>query len=348
MEDKQFMARALYLAQLGKSMVSPNPQVGCVITHNHRIIGEGYHKKFGGAHAEIEALRSVKDKSLLSQATLYVSLEPCSHHGKTPPCSLAIQESGINKVVVGCKDPNPKVAGKGIAFLREHGIEVIQSSLEKECQSVNEDFFRRIMDERPYVILKWAKTKDGFMAKEDGESKWITELAARTHAHFLRANVDAILVGSGTVLRDNPSLTTRFVLGKNPVRIILDGEGQITPQAKNAQIRNQQAKTILYTSSRQEKDNEYIVQLPSSNPAQNLFFLMTDLYGRGVGRLMVEGGPKTIDGFIESNLWDEAWVYEGQKKFGAGFLAPSITGEETFSMRIGHDFLRIYKSNKLV
>jgi diaminohydroxyphosphoribosylaminopyrimidine deaminase / 5-amino-6-(5-phosphoribosylamino)uracil reductase len=216
------MQRAIQLAKLGLGNVAPNPMVGAVIVYNDIIIGEGYHQKYGEAHAEVNAINSVKNKELLNESTIYVSLEPCSHYGKTPPCANLIVENGIKKVVIGCSDPNPLVAGNGIKILIEAQIEVIDNVLEKECIELNKRFFTYINKNRPFIILKWAQTANGFIARENFDSKWISCEESRMWVHKWRAEEAAILVGKNTAKYDNPSLTVRDWNGKNPLRVVLD------------------------------------------------------------------------------------------------------------------------------
>ena len=229
MVDSLYMDRALDLAARGGRAVMPNPMVGAVIVHNDTIIGEGYHQLYGGPHAEVFAIRGVQDRSLLKDATIYVSLEPCSHFGKTPPCAELVIESGIRTVVVGCKDPNPKVAGRGIQKLRDAGITVHEGIRERECVMLNRRFMLFQKMQRPYVILKWAETADRFIAREDGSSKWISSEFSRRTTHRWRSQEMSILVGTTTARADNPQLTVRHIEGINPLRIVIDREPLAAP-----------------------------------------------------------------------------------------------------------------------
>lgn len=322
-EDLIYMRRCLELAGRAEGCTSPNPMVGAVVVHNGVIIGEGFHLRAGTPHAEVHALNAVKDKSLLSSSTIYASLEPCSHHGRTPPCADLIISSGIRRVVVGTTDTSLKVAGRGIARLREAGIEVLAGVLEEECRHINRRFFSWHERQRPYVVLKWARSADGFIdlerkAGDTAEPHWITGNTERILVHRWRATEDAILAGGGTVRTDNPSLDVRLWKGKNPLRVIVSRSGSMDPVSK---VFDGAVETILFTCN--EK-----VSLPGVNVvklAGNQYFieeLLKALHGMGVQSLFVEGGAFIMSHFIESGLWDEARRFTGRMKFGGGVPDP--------------------------
>lgn len=298
--DEKYMRRCIQLAQNGISGASPNPMVGAVIVHNNRIIGEGYHCKCGGPHAEVNAIRSVKHPELLPESTIYVSLEPCAHYGKTPPCADLIIEKRIPRVVIGCRDLFAKVNGLGIKKLQDAGCEVVVGVLEDECKALNSHFFCYHANKRPYIILKWAQSRDGFIAGE-GRVTFSTPIT-RSLVHQIRAHSDAILIGGKTSITDNPSLTTRHWPGPNPLRIIIDTHGDL-PQ--NLAIFNDEAETLLWSN-------------------WNLEELMADLHERKVQTLLVEGGSETHRHFIEAGLWDEIRVETSPITLHSGVAAPLV------------------------
>lgn len=296
--DEMYMQRCLQLASLGLGDVQPNPMVGAVIVKDGQIIGEGYHHKYGGPHAEVNAIDSVKDKELLKKSTIYVNLEPCSHFGKTPPCADLIVRMGIPKVVVGTVDYHDKVNGHGIAKLQEAGIEVVTGVCEADCVELNRRFFTYHRQHRPYVILKWAETADGFMdidrSTNPTDSYWITNPALKVVVHKWRSEEDAILVGYNTMLNDKPQLTTRLYPGKDPQRYIM--------QRGDAKVSTLPC-TILP------------VQVEPS---------LRMMYDNGVQSVIVEGGRKTLDLFISSGLWDEARILVGSQCWGKGMPSPAL------------------------
>lgn len=330
-KDESFIARCLSLAEKGKGKVSPNPMVGAVIVHNDLIIGEGYHQKYGESHAEVNAIKNVKDKSLLKHATLYVSLEPCNHHGKTPPCCDLIIENKIPRVVIGCKDSYKEVNGKGIEKLIASGIEVEIGILEKKCLALNKRFFTFHEKKRPYIILKWAKSQDGFMDRKRQNKKvginWITQPETKCLTHKWRAQEDAILVGKNTIINDNPSLTTRSYDGENPLRVVLDLNKELN---KTTQLFNDNIKTIIVNSKTAEKLDH--IEYVKFNKKELLRNLMQFLYKRNIQSIIIEGGKKTIESFLKEDLWDEAKVLTGETFFEDGLAAPTLkkTPEHTF------------------
>ena len=321
MNDRAYMERALALALEAEGNTSPNPMVGCVIVDDEgEIVGEGYHHKAGQPHAEVNALAQAKQLAIGS--TAYVTLEPCAHYGKTGPCCVALAKAGIKKVVCACLDPNPKVAGKGIEYLRLQNIEVEVGLCEKEAKRLNEKFLTWITKGRPFISMKYAMTLDGKLATQTGDSKWITGEEARTFAHRLRKQHDAILVGIGTVLADDPELTTRLVRGKNPIRIVLDRDLKISPMA---QVLNPAAQTIIFAGLEADKTKEEtltafpnveIVRVPSLGKQLMLEYIIQELSNRQITSVLVEGGSEIHGAFKDEGLVDRVYA----------FIAPKICG----------------------
>ncbi len=310
---------------------------------NNKIIGEGFTSPYGGPHAEVNAINNVRDERLLKKATLYVSLEPCSHYGKTPPCSDLIIAKNIPKIVIGTVDPFAKVAGRGIEKLLKAGREVIIGILEEECQRVNKRFFTFHKKKRPFIILKWAQTLDSFIApspekRDKKEPVWITNAYSRQIAHKLRTEEQSILVGTNTVLQDNPSLTARDWHGENPLRIVLDREGKIPAEAT---VFNGDTKTLVFTEKQQKNSEnlEFIeVDFNENLPLQ----ICNVLFEKEIQSLIIEGGAKTVHSFIDAELWDEAWVFTGNNQFHKGTKSPIFQGKLTEKQAILEDVLRIY------
>ncbi len=322
-----YMSRCLELASLGKGMVEPNPLVGAVIVKDNRIIGEGYHFIYGGAHAEVNAISSVKERSELPFSTLYVNLEPCSHYGKTPPCSELIAELKIPRVVVGSKDPNPLVSGKGTDFLNKHNVVVISGVMHKASIALNKRHYTFHTKKRPYVILKWARSADGFLDAErelDGSSspRWLTSEIARCVVHKWRAEEKAILVGANTVQKDNPQLNVRNWCGANPLRIVIDPRLRL---GRSYNVFSDGEPTMVFNGieNAQNGTTEYIQIDFRSNPE---YAILQTLYERKIQSLIIEGGEFTLKRFIESGLWDEARIFTGPDVFNAGVSAPQIQG----------------------
>ncbi|WP_113923753.1 bifunctional diaminohydroxyphosphoribosylaminopyrimidine deaminase/5-amino-6-(5-phosphoribosylamino)uracil reductase RibD [Cognataquiflexum aquatile] len=339
-QDELYMRRAIELAEWGSGKVSPNPMVGCVIVHENTIIGEGYHQVYGGPHAEPNAINSVADQDLLPESTVYVSLEPCAHWGKTPPCAHLLVEKKVKKVVVGAIDSNPLVGGKGIQILKEAGIEVVTGILEKDVREQNKRFFTFIEKKRPYVILKWAQTRDGFVARENFDSKWISNAYSRQLVHKWRSVEDAILVGTSTAKYDNPQLNVRDWEGKDPVRIVLDRNLTLD---RSLHLFDNAQPTICYNQVKSEKfENLDLVQLMSGFGVKEV---LEDLYQRKIQSLIVEGGAQVLKSFIENELWDEARVFTGQVQFGKGISAPLIKGKLLSESEIMGDRLAVWKRN---
>ncbi len=342
---EKYIRRCIELAKNGLGTTYPNPMVGSVIVYEDRIIGEGWHKKAGEPHAEVNAVNSVKDKSLLEKATIYVSLEPCSHFGKTPPCCDLIIQHKIPNVVIGTVDPNEKVAGRGIKKLIEAGANVSVGFLEAECNELNKRFFSFHQKKRPYIILKWAETSDGFIApKERLETKpvWITNQYSRQLVHKWRSEEQAILVGTQTVLDDNPKLDVRDWIGNSPVRVILDQNNRI-PEHFN--VLDNQTKTIVICQTRTAIDKENTI-FEVIDFKQNIGQQISEvLYRHQIQSLIVEGGQKTLQTFIEENLWDEARIFIGNTVFTSGTKAPTFIKTQFEKHRIGNDELIIFKKH---
>lgn len=319
-DDEKWMKRALLLASKAKGMTSPNPMVGAVIVKNGIVVGEGYHERAGEAHAEIVAIKRAGE--LARGSTLYVNLEPCTHYGKTPPCVPAIIGSGINRVVIGIEDPNPLIRGEGIRRLRQAGIEVELGILEDKSKKLNEAFFKYIIKKEPFVILKIASTLDGKIAMSDGESKWITGDKARRFVHLLRSQVDATLVGIGTILKDNPLLTSRIKGGKDPIRIVLDSQLKI-PDEANVLISNPE-KTIIATTNlaskeKIEKFQDKGIKILCLEPKEgrvNLKHLLTELGKMNITSIMVEGGSRVNGSFFDEGLIDKMILFISTKLIG--------------------------------
>lgn len=324
------MHRCIELAKSGLGNTSPNPIVGCVITHNNKIIGEGYHQKFGEAHAEVNAINAVKNKELLKDSILYVTLEPCSHFGKTPPCTDLIVKMKIPKVVISCKDSNPQVSNKGIEILKNSGVKVKTGVLKNEYEWANRRFFTFHNKKRPYIILKWAKTKDGFIDVIRNNNvpniNWITNETCKTLVHKWRTEEQAILIGTKTAINDNPELTARCYNGKNPLRIIIDRNLILS---LNLKVFNNNAKTLIITEKTNypKNINENITYCSlnfDNNFEENL---LSELYKLNLQSVIIEGGLFTLNSFINKNLWDEARIFTGNIKFEKGLVAPEIKGK---------------------
>jgi diaminohydroxyphosphoribosylaminopyrimidine deaminase/5-amino-6-(5-phosphoribosylamino)uracil reductase len=320
MEHESFMQRCVDLAYLGQGNVSPNPMVGCVIVKNGLIIGEGYHSEFGGKHAEIKAIESVIDQKEIENSTVYISLEPCVHHGKTPPCVHELINRKIKTAVIGSRDSNPIVGGKGIESLKRVGIEVIENILEEECRKLNKRFFTFHEKRRPYVILKWAQTSDGYLDKnrEIGEKgvNWISSPESKVLVHKWRSEEQSILVGRNTILNDNPSLTVREISGKNPTRIVIDSQLQLS---KDVNIFSKDAPTLVFNRLKNDKiDGVEWIKISETSTKQ----ILDELFKRNIQSVLVEGGSRTLQYFIIDNVWDEARVIVGDVKFGDGIKAP--------------------------
>ena len=340
--DEYFMQRCLDLAQMSEGLNSPNPKVGAVVVYNNKIIGEGYHKKYGQAHAEVNAINSVEDKSLLQYSTVYVNLEPCCHYGKPPPCAELLIKSQIKRCVICNRDSNPKVSGGGIAMLDKAGIETKIGVSEKEGRYLNRRFFCNQEKKRPYIILKYAQSSDGFLDnRKEGKTYsplhnrlyWITNDALKVWVHRQRMQEDAILVGYNTVLLDNPFLTTRYVKGKNPIRVVTDKDLSLP---KDSHIFDNESHTIIFNYKKEgiDKNNEFVILDDKVEIDKQIF---NTLYNKSIGSVIVEGGAKTLNNLLSKNLWDEAFVLTGNVYFGMGRKSPVIATKYLKSTKLVAD-----------
>lgn len=323
--ENKYMARCISLARGGAGCVAPNPMVGAVVVHQGKIIGEGYHRKYGEAHAEVNAIASVRDESLLKEATMYVSLEPCSHYGKTPPCAELIIKKQIPRVVIGCLDPFPEVSGRGVRMLREAGVEVVTGVMEKEAWELNRVFMTFQEKRRPYIYLKWAQSADGFLdrLRTDNSSPAVVLSSPETmrRVHRLRADVAAIMVGTQTALLDNPSLTVRHWAGKSPVRVVLDRTLRIP---SHYHLFDGTVKTLVFTTVADaiSRENVEYVTIDFSQPV--LPQVMHELYIRKLNSLMVEGGATLLGHFLKEGLWDQMLVETAPVSLESGVKAPDL------------------------
>ena len=331
------MKRCIELANKAMGSVSPNPMVCSVIVCQDKIIGEGYHEKYGSHHAEVNAINNVKDKSLLSKSTLYVNLEPCAHFGKTPPCSDLIIEHKIPKVVIGCVDSFSEVSGKGIEKMKNAGIEVVVGVLEKESRELNKRFFTFHEKKRPYIILKWAESKDGYIAPKNQTAPfWMTSSESKKLVHQWRAEEDAILVGRITAEKDNPSLTVREVQGKNPIRIIIDRDLKLSADLN---LFNSETQTLIFNKVKTENiDLNYFIKIEFNTLISSI---LHKLHEQNIQSVIIEGGSKTLQSFIDKNIWDEARIFTTNKELTDGVKSPNIKGEIIEETEVGGDSLEV-------
>ena len=336
-KDEKYIARCIQLAKNGLCNAAPNPMVGAVIVHNDTIIGEGYHIRCGEAHAEVNAVRSVKDESLLKESTIYVSLEPCSHHGKTPPCADLIINKGIPRVVVGCQDPFSLVAGRGIAKLREAGIEVKVGVLEEECRQLIRRFVTFNTLRRPFITLKWAESADGFidLHRTEGHPYIFSSPLSSMLVHKRRAEHSAILVGRRTALLDNPSLTTRNWFGKNPVRMVIDKDLTLP---KHLALFDGSVRTLVFTQREDTSNRPNVEHIRLDFKIDILPQIMEVLYKEKLQSLMVDGGSILLQSFIDAGCWDEAYIEQSDAHLKDGVKAPSFSPK--------YDFLTFRKFGK--
>ncbi len=337
-----YMRRCLELARKGKGFTRTNPLVGSVIVHHNRIIGEGYHHEYGGPHAEVNAIRSVSQKEKLSEATMYVNLEPCSHFGKTPPCTEMIRKAGIPRVVIANRDPFPSVSGRGIEALQRDGVEVITGVLEQAGAFLNRRFLTFHSKKRPYIILKWAETADGYidLVRKPGDPvgpNWITNEVARTLVHKWRSEEMGLMVGTNTIIVDNPRLNVRQWHGPNPLRITVDRNDRIP---ENANILDGSQDTLLL-STMPDKYEGKAKCLPIE-PDYSLLEVLEELYREKLLSVMVEGGRQLIDSFIREGRWDEARVFRGSARFGEGLKAPNMGMDPDEIVHFQGSDLKIY------
>ena len=347
--DMAFMERCLELAAKGLGSAAPNPMVGCVLVAGGGIIGEGYHREYGGPHAEVHAIASVREPERLISSTLYVNLEPCAHQGKTPPCTDLILQKGIPRVVVGTSDPNPAVSGRGISRLRDHGVEVCVGIRETECLELNRRFFTYHEKHRPDIILKWAETKDGFIDRErspgtDGRINWITGKLERQLVHKWRSEESAILVGTRTARVDDPELTVREWSGRQPLRLLIDRRGELPG---NLKLLDGTWPTVIFTEKDRHPGGNIIpVKIPAGADLPGC--ILTYLFENDVQSLIVEGGRKTLEEFIQRNLWDEARVFTGDHLFHKGTRAPRLADGKKSEHRLADSLLSLYRNMKAV
>ena len=341
---QNYLQRCIDLARLGAGSVSPNPMVGSVIVCDDKIIGEGYHRVYGQAHAEVNAINQVFEthdnaKELLKRSTIYVNLEPCSHFGKTPPCADLIISNQIPRAVIGCRDPFDQINGKGIEKLKNAGVEVVEGVLREQCIDLNKRFFTRIQKQRPYIILKWAQTSDGFFAPADKSQKWISSQNAKQLVHRWRTEEDAVLVGKNTVLADNPRLNSREWPGRDPIRIVIDRRLELP---ENLNVFDHSQDTIIFN----EKKTDLVdrIKYLELEDFDNLLpqLIAYQLYLMDIQSLIVEGGAETLNLFIKAGLWDEARVFTGPQNWNSGIPAPKLFGKPAETQNVGPDVLNIW------
>jgi len=335
--DELLIQRTFDLARLGVGAVSPNPQVGCVIVKDGEVIGDGWHRNYGEAHAEVNAVASVSDTSQILGSTVYVNLEPCSHHGKTPPCSDLLFQHGVKRVVISNLDTNPLVGGQGIKKLKEAGIEVVTGVLEKEGRELNKRFFTWHEKQRPYIILKWAQTTDGFIAHSNYESKWISNDFSRQLVHKWRSEEDAVLVGTKTAAHDNPMLTVRDWSGRNPVRLVID---RFLRLSDNLNLFDKSVPTICFNLLKHEEHTN--LKLVRLDEKDFILHLIAYLHKEKIQSLLIEGGSQTLSFFIQAKLWDEARIFTSSRSFYQGIKAPALQGDLVSGEQISTDLLQVY------
>ena len=343
--QEKYIKRCIELAKYGLGTTYPNPLVGCVIVFENKIIGEGWHKKSGESHAEVIAIQSVQNKELLSSSTLYVNLEPCSHFGKTPPCADLIIKYKIPNVIIGTIDPNSNVAGKGIKKLKDSGVTVSFGILEKECNELNKRFFTFHRKSRPYIILKWAESSDGFISpknKKEQKPVWISNEYSRQLVHKWRSEEQAILVGTQTIIDDNPSLTVRDWVGKNPIRIIIDKENSIDSISN---VLDNQSKTIVFSKNDVTLNTDTIQNINIDFDNNSSQTIVNKLFENNIQSVIIEGGRKTIQTLIDEDLWDEARVFIGDIYINEGTKAPEINKNYYSKEYIKKDTLLIYRKD---
>jgi len=330
---QHWMKRAQTLAQLGLGKASPNPLVGCVIVHENQIIGEGWHKQYGGPHAEVEAIRTVSNHDLLAESTVYVTLEPCAHVGKTPPCADLLIDKKVPRVVIGHLDPHPLVAGKGLNKLQQAGIQVEVGIMEKECRYQNRRFLTVVEKGRPYIILKWAQSADGFMGRK-GEKIWVSSPASKILVHKWRTEEDAFLVGANTVVNDNPRLNARLWHGSDPYRVMIDPDRKIPD---HAHVLDGTQPSMLFSKNPNSDSNVMHEMIPEGNqPEQKI---LENLVQKGIQSVVIEGGAFTLNRFISLNLWDEARIFVSRHTIHEGIAAPTFSIKPQSRLQIDTDEL---------
>ena len=343
--QEKYIKRCIELAKNGLGTTYPNPLVGCVIVFENVIIGEGWHKKSGEAHAEVLAIESVRNKELLSASTLYVSLEPCSHFGKTPPCADLILKYKIPNVVIGTIDPNSKVSGKGIQKLKDLGVNVTYGILVNECNELNKRFFTFHSKTRPFIILKWAESSDGFISpinKKEQRPVWLSNEYSRQLVHKWRSEEQAILVGTQTIIDDNPSLTVRDWVGKNPIRVLIDRDNAIDTSSN---VFDNQAKTIVFSNKEVTSNSDTIQYIKVDFDKNSTQAIVDKLFENNIQSIIIEGGRKTIQSFIDANIWDEARVFISEINLNEGTKAPKLNRVNYYKSLIKKDTLLIYRND---
>jgi len=339
-----YMQRCIELARLGSGKVSPNPMVGAVVVYHDKIIGEGYHQQYGKAHAEVNAINDVLERfgsdaaDILKQGAIYVSLEPCAHYGKTPPCADLIIKHQIPEVFVGCRDPFNQVNGKGIEKLQQAGIKVSLGISEQQCLDLNKRFFTRIQKQRPYIILKWAQTTNGYFGPSEGSQYWITGMEAKKLVHQWRTEEDAILVGKNTALADNPQLNARYWPGKSPKRVVIDRNLELP---NHLHVFDKSVETLVFNAIKTDIDDKlkYIALEDFDRFVPQ--YIMFQLYLQDIQSVIIEGGAHTLNSFIEAGLWDEARIFAGQSLLPEGIKAPVCYGRPFQPTMVGEDTLQI-------
>ena len=333
--DVLYMERCLTLAGKGNLFTAPNPMVGCVVVHENKIVGEGYHEYFGGPHAEVNAIASVSDQEILKDATLYVNLEPCTHFGKTPPCTDLIIEKKIKRVVIGCHDPNPLVGGNGIKKLKANGIDVVEDVLREQCETLNRKFITFHKTQRPWITLKWAESNDGFIAGENYRPVHFTNSFSDQMVHKLRAEHTAILIGGRTAIADNPYLTTRKWEGRSPVRIVIDKKNNLP---EDLHIFSEDGSVIIFNFEKngENKNRKYIKLSRDENVIGQISSL---LFSNNIQSVLVEGGATTIQTFYTSGYWDEAIIFRTPYVVQNGIPAPEIEGKTISEIHAGNDLM---------
>lgn len=342
-QDEIFMQRAIELAQLADANIYPNPFVGAVIVHEEQIIAEGYHQKYGGAHAEVNAVNAILDKAVLKNCTIYVTLEPCAHHGKTPPCADLIIEHQFKRVVIGTKDPFALVNGAGIERLKNAEIEVCTGVLEEKCAALNKRFLTFHREKRPYIVLKWAESKDGFIAPEKqhiGQALKITGELAHLRVHEQRAQEHAILVGRKTIALDNPKLNVRSINAPSPIRFVIDPDLHLGP---DFQIFNDGQPTHILNLMKEKSDDQLVYHQLANMQVQTI---CKKLYDLGILSIYIEGGAFTIQKFINAELWDEAYRFVGSIQLQTGLKAPNLKHIISKSYSFEKDELQYFIKNK--
>jgi len=339
-----YMQRCIELARLGSGKVSPNPMVGAVVVYHDKIIGEGYHQQYGKAHAEVNAINDVLERfgsdaaDILKQGAIYVSLEPCAHYGKTPPCADLIIKHQIPEVFVGCRDPFNQVNGKGIEKLQQAGIKVSLGISEQQCLDLNKRFFTRIQKQRPYIILKWAQTTNGYFGPSEGSQYWITGMEAKKLVHQWRTEEDAILVGKNTALADNPQLNARYWPGKSPKRVVIDRNLELP---NHLHVFDKSVETLVFNAIKTDIDDnlKYIALEDFDRFVPQ--YIIFQLYLQDIQSVIIEGGAHTLNSFIEVGLWDEARIFTGQSLLPEGIRAPVCYGRPMQPTTVGEDTLQI-------